>query len=236
MKYREIIKQLKSLSNPEAVEGMARFGINPRNTFGVSIPNLRKIAKAAGNDHELALQLWDSGIHEARILSVFIDDPALVTLEQMEEWVSDFDSWDVCDQVCSNLFDKTSSAYRKATEWAGREDEFVKRAGFVLMATLAVHDKAAGENEFEKFLSMIKREASDGRNFVKKAVNWALRQIAKRNTYLNKLAVKTAVEIQELHSRSARWIAADAIRELESEAVQRRLGKKRNNRRGILQK
>ena len=236
MKYREIIKQLKSLSNPEAVEGMARFGINPRNTFGVSIPNLRKIAKAAGKDHELALQLWDSGIHEARMLAGFIDDPALVTLEQMEEWVSDFDSWDVCDQVCSNLFDKTSYAYRKALEWAGREEEFVKRAGFVLMASLAVHDKAAGENEFEKFLSMIKLEASDGRNFVKKAVNWALRQIGKRNTYLNKLAVKTAVEIQKLHSRSARWIAADAIRELESEAVQRRLGKKRNNRRGILRK
>ena len=236
MKYREIIKQLKSLSNPEAVEGMARFGINPRNTFGVSIPNLRKIAKAAGKDHKLALQLWDSGIHEARILSGFIDDPALVTLEQMEEWASDFDSWDVCDQVCSNLFDKTSSAYQKAIEWAGREDEFVKRAGFVLMASLAVHDKAAGENEFEKFLSMIKREASDGRNFVKKAVNWALRQIGKRNAYLNKLAVKTAVEIQELHSRSARWIAADAIRELESEAVQRRLGKKRNNRRWIFRK
>jgi len=236
MKYREIIKQLKSLSNPEAVEGMARFGINPRNTFGVSIPNLRKIAKAAGKDHKLALQLWDSGIHEARILSGFIDDPALVTLEQMEEWASDFDSWDVCDQVCSNLFDKTSSAYQKAIEWAGREDEFVKRAGFVLMASLAVHDKAAGENEFEKFLSMIKREAFDERNFVKKAVNWALRQIGKRNAYLNKLAVKTAVEIQKLHSRSARWIAADAIRELESEAVQRRLGKKRNNRRGILRK
>ena len=236
MKYREIIKQLKSLSNPEAVEGMARFGINPRNTFGVSIPNLRKIAKAAGKDHELALQLWDSGIHEARMLAGFIDDPALVTLEQMEEWVSDFDSWDVCDQVCSNLFDKTSSAYRKALEWAGREEEFVKRAGFVLMASLAVHDKAAGENEFERFLSMIKREASDGRNFVKKAVNWALRQIGKRNAYLNKLAVKTAGEIQKLHSRSARWIAADAIRELESEAVQRRLGKKRNNRRRIVRK
>ena len=236
MKYREIIKQLKSLSNPEAVEGMARFGINPRNTFGVSIPNLRKIAKAAGKDHKLALQLWDSGIHEARILSGFIDDPALVTLEQMEEWASDFDSWDVCDQVCSNLFDKTSSAYQKAIEWAGREDEFVKRAGFVLMASLAVHDKAAGENEFEKFLSMIKREAFDERNFVKKAVNWALRQIGKRNAYLNKLAVKTAVEIQKLHSRSARWIAADAIRELESEAVQRRLGKKRNNCRRIVRK
>src|SRR4030066_1709454 len=145
MKYRDIIKQLKSLSNPEAVKGMARVGINPRNTFGVSIPNLRKIAKAAGRDHELALQLWDSGIHEARMLAGFIDDPALVTLEQMEKWVSDFDSWDVCDQVCRNLFDKTPFAYEKAVEWAGRQEEFVKRAGFVLMAALAGHGKAAGE-------------------------------------------------------------------------------------------
>ena len=225
MQYRKIIELLKSLSNPENVEGMARFGINPRGTLGVSIPNLRKIANAAGKDHEIALQLWKSGIHEASILAGFIDDPALVTLEQMEKWVSDFDSWDVCDQVCSNLFDKTPFAYEKAVEWAGRQEEFVKRAGFVLMAALAVHDKAAGENEFKKFLSVIKREASDGRNFVKKAVNWALRQIGKRNARLNGLAVKTAAEIQKLQSRSARWIAADAIRELESEAVQRRLEK-----------
>jgi 3-methyladenine DNA glycosylase AlkD len=226
MQYREIIELLKSLSNPKAVEGMARFGINPRGTLGVSIPNLRKIAKAAGKDHEIASQLWKSGIHEARMLAGFIDDPALVTLKQMEKWVSDFDSWDVCDQVCSNLFDRTPFAYEKAVEWAGRQEEFVKRAGFVLMAALAVHDKAAGESEFKKFLSVIKREASDGRNFVKKAVNWALRQIGKRNARLNRLALKTAAEIQKLQSRSARWIAADAIRELESEAVQRRLGKR----------
>jgi 3-methyladenine DNA glycosylase AlkD len=225
MQYREIIERLKSLSNPKAVDGMARFGINPRGTLGVSIPNLRKIAKATGKDHEVASQLWKSGIHEARMLAGFIDDPALVTLEQMEKWVSDFDSWDVCDQVCSNLFDKTPFAYEKAVEWAGRQEEFVKRAGFVLMAALAVHDKTAGESEFKKFLSLIKREASDERNFVKKAVNWALRQIGKRNVRLNRLAVKTAAEIQKLQSRSARWIAADAIRELESEAVQRRLGK-----------
>jgi len=227
MRYRKIIELLKSLSDPKAVEGMARFGINPKGTLGVSIPNLRKIAKAVGKDHKIASQLWKSGIHEARLLSGFIDDPALVTLEQMEQWVSDFDSWDVCDQVCSNLFDKTPFAYKKAFEWAGRQEEFVKRAGFVLMAALAVHDKFAGEGEFEKFLSVIKRESSDERNFVKKAVNWALRQIGKRNACLNRLALKMTAQIQKLQSRSARWIATDAIRELESEAVQRRLGNER---------
>jgi 3-methyladenine DNA glycosylase AlkD len=228
MRYQEIIKLLKSLSNPKAAEGMARFGINPKGTLGVSIPHLRKIAKAVGKDHKVASQLWKSGIHEAKLLAAFIDDPSLVSLKQMEKWVNDFDSWDICDQVCSNLFDRTPFAYKKAVEWAGRQEEFVKRAGFVLMAALAVHDKTAGEGEFEKFLSVIKREASVGRNFVKKAVNWALRQIGKRNARLNRLALKTAGEIQKLHSESARWIAADAIRELESEAVQRRLGKKRN--------
>jgi 3-methyladenine DNA glycosylase AlkD len=227
MQYRDIMELLKSLSNPKAVEGMARFGINPKGTLGVSIPNLRKIAKAVGKDHIMALQLWKSGIHEAKMLAGFTDDPSLVTPEQMEKWVSDFDSWDVCDQVCSNLFDKTPFAYKKALEWAGRQEEFVKRAGFVLMAALAVHDKAAGESEFKKFLSVIKRESSDGRNFVKKAVNWALRQIGKRNARLNRLSLKTAAEIQKLQSKSARWIAADAIRELESEAVQRRLRKER---------
>jgi 3-methyladenine DNA glycosylase AlkD len=228
MRYQEIIKLLKSLSNPKAAEGMARFGINPKGTLGVSIPHLRKIAKAVGKDHKVASQLWKSGIHEAKLLAAFIDDPSLVSLKQMEKWVNDFDSWDICDQVCSNLFDRTPFAYKKAVEWAGRQEEFVKRAGFVLMAALAVHDKTAGEGEFEKFLSVIKREASVGRNFVKKAVNWALRQIGKRNARLNRLALKTAGEIQKLHSESARWIAADAIRELESEAVQRRLGKERN--------
>jgi 3-methyladenine DNA glycosylase AlkD len=227
MQYRDIMELLKSLSNPKAVEGMARFGINPKGTLGVSIPNLRKIAKAVGKDHIMALQLWKSGIYEAKMLAGFTDDPSLVTPEQMEKWVSDFDSWDVCDQVCSNLFDKTPFAYKKALEWAGRQEEFVKRAGFVLMAALAVHDKAAGESEFKKFLSVIKRESSDGRNFVKKAVNWALRQIGKRNARLNRLSLKTAAEIQKLQSKSARWIAADAIRELESEAVQRRLRKER---------
>lgn len=210
----EIIARLRKLSNTEAVAGMARFGINPHQTLGVSVCILRAMAKELGKDHKLAQQLWDSKIHEARILAGFIDEPDKVTSTQMEEWAGDFDSWDVCDQVCGNLFDRTSFAYAKALAWSKRKEEFVKRAGFVLMAVLSVHDKQAVDAEFEQFFSLIKNEATDERNFVKKAVNWALRQIGKRNINLNKKAIKTAREIEKIDSRSARWIAKDAIREL----------------------
>jgi 3-methyladenine DNA glycosylase AlkD len=223
MKCNEILRKLKSLSDPEAVEGMARFGINQKNTYGVSIPNLRKIAKEIGVNHLLAQQLWSSSIHEARILASMIDDPEEVTAEQMESWVKGFDSWDVCDQCCNNLFVRTGVARRKAVEWAERDGEFVKRAGFVLMAALAVHDKTANDEVFLKFLSLIARESTDDRNFVKKAVNWALRQIGKRNTKLNESAVRTAKEIQEVNSRSAKWIASDALREFTSDPIQKRL-------------
>jgi len=222
----EIIRKLKALSNPEAVKGMARFGINPRNTFGISIPNLKNLAKEIGKNHKLALNLWQTGIHEAKILAGFIDDHRQVTEEQMEKWVNDFDSWDVCDQVCGYLFDKTPYAYPKACEWSEREEEFVKRAGFVLMACLAVHDKKAPDEKLEAFLPVIKREATDERNYVKKAVNWALRQIGKRNLYLNGKAIEVAEEISEIDSKSARWIAADALRELKSEMIQKRLALK----------
>ena len=223
MHCKDILQQLESLSNPEAVAGMARFGINSNNTYGVSIPALRKIARDTGKDHALALALWQSGIHEARILAGMIDEPEKVTEEQMESWAMDFDSWDVCDQVCSNLFDKTDFAYQKAHEWSGRKEEFVKRAGFVLMAALAVHDKRAGDEKFLEFLPVIKKEAIDDRNFVKKAVNWALRQIGKRNLNLNNAAIETAKKIQEIDSKAARWIASDALRELTSEKVQKKL-------------
>ena len=223
MQYDDILKKLKGLSDPKAVEGMARFGINPENTFGVSIPNLRKIAKETGIDHALAQQLWASGIHEARILASMVDDPKRTTEEQMESWVKDFDSWDVCDGCCMNLFEKTGVAYQKAVEWSANDKEFIKRAGFVLMARLAVSDKRADDKQFELFFPIIKREASDNRNFVKKAVNWALRQIGKRNLNLNGKALATAKEIQEIDSKSARWVATDAIRELTSQAVVARL-------------
>jgi 3-methyladenine DNA glycosylase AlkD len=223
MQCKEVLDRLKSLSNPKAVEGMAKFGINPKNTFGVSIPTLRDMAKEIGVDHILAQQLWNSGFHEARILAGMIDDPKRVMEAQMESWVQDFDSWDICDQCCSNLFDKTRFAFPKAIEWSRRNEEFVKRAGFVLMAALAVHAKRAKDAEFLKFLPLIKRESVDKRNFVKKAVNWALRQIGKRNLKLNKAAVETAKDIQRLDSKSAKWIASDALRELNSPAVQKRL-------------
>jgi 3-methyladenine DNA glycosylase AlkD len=227
MDCEEILKQLESLSNPDAVAGMARFGINPKNTYGVSIPVLRKMAKQIGKNHLLAQQLWtSSSIHEARILAGMIDVPEKVTETQLERWVKDFDSWDVCDQCCSNLFDKTKFAHKKAIEWSKRREEFVKRAGFVLMATLAVHDKEADNQKFMRFLPIIKREATDERNFVKKAVNWALRQIGKRNSALNKIAIQTAKKIQKIDSKSARWIASDAIRELTSEAVRKKLVRK----------
>lgn len=222
-KCREILKELKALANPANVEGMARFGINPANTYGVSIPVLRKMARDAGKDHALALELWSSGIHEARLLAGLVDDPKQVTEAQMEAWVAEFDSWDVCDQVCSNLFDRTSFAYAKAFEWSERQPEFVKRAGFVLMAALAVHDKAAPDETLARFLPVIARESTDSRNFVKKAVNWALRQIGKRNRRLNRQAIRTAKEISRLDSRAARWVAADALKELTADSTQARL-------------
>lgn len=223
MTYNEIMRKLKSLSNPKAVEGMARYGINPENTYGVSIPNLRAMAKELGKNHEMAMRLWGSRIHEARILASMVDEADKVTELQMEGWVKDFDSWDVCDQVCMNLFEDIPLAYRKCVEWSKREEEFVKRAGFVLMARLAVSDKKAEDKKFKKFLPIIKREAIDNRNYVRKAVNWALRQIGKRNITLNGEAIKTAREIQEMDSKTARWVASNAIRELTGESIQKRL-------------
>lgn len=223
MQLNKILKRLKSLGDPKAVEGMTRFGINPKNTYGVSIPNLRALAKEIGKNHSLAQELWLSGVHEGRILAGMVDEPELVTEEQMERWVTDFDSWDVCDHVCSNLFDKTEFAHQKAVERSSRREEFVKRAGFVLMAALSVHDRKAKDEAFLRFLPIIKAESTDDRNFVWKAVNWALRQIGKRNKRLNKEAIRTAKEIQAMSSKSARWIASDALKELTGEAVQKRL-------------
>jgi 3-methyladenine DNA glycosylase AlkD len=218
-----VLRRLRALANPANVAGMARFGINPSGTLGVSIPILRRIAREVGTDHALAAALWASGVHEARILAALVDDPARVSRAQMNRWAADFDSWDVCDQVCSGLFDRTPFAFQKALAWAERREEFVKRAGFVLMAALAVHDRQAPDAAFERCLPVIARHSTDERNFVKKAVNWALRQIGKRNPRLNRKAIARARVIQRLPSRAARWIAADALRELTGEGVQRTL-------------
>jgi 3-methyladenine DNA glycosylase AlkD len=217
------LKKLKLLADPKALAGMSRFGIRTHNALGISVPVLRRLAREIGRDHGLAQQLWNSGIHDARHLAALIDEPGKVTERQMERWVKDFDSWDVVDGCCSYLFDKTPYAYQKAVEWSRRGEEYVKRAAFSLMAVLAVHDKQAADARFVKFLPVIKREARDERNFVKKAVNWALRQIGKRNLKLNRAAIRAAREIRRIDSRSARWIAADALRELTGPAVQNRL-------------
>ena len=220
-----IIKELKSLSNPENVAGMARFGISPYKTFGISIPELRRIAKMAGKNHSLALDLWKSGYHEARIIASLIDEPEKVTPGQMDKWTGDFDSWDICDQCCSNLFDKTPYACDKIKKWSSSKKEFVKRAAFALLAVMAVHDKKAEDKVFVKFLPLIKRESTDERNFVRKAVNWALRSIGKRNMALRKEALKLSREIYKIDSKTTKWIASDAIRELESRNIIGRIKK-----------
>jgi 3-methyladenine DNA glycosylase AlkD len=223
MSVESILAEMRSKRDPRVVEGMARFGISPEGTLGLSIPVLRRMAKGIGTDHELALGLWEIGVHEARILAALVDDVEEVTESQMEKWVADFDSWDVCDGCCGNLFDRTPLAYRKAIEWSARKEEFVKRAGYVLMAELAVHDKAAPDAAFLRFFEAIERGSTDPRNFVKKAVNWALRQIGKRNLRMNREALDLARKISMIESPSAKWVASDAIRELKSEAVRKRL-------------
>ena len=223
MTVKEIITILESQKNPRNIEGMSRFGINTKKAFGISIPVLRNLAKKNRKNHELAIKLWKTGFHEARILAAFIDDPNLLTEKQMDEWVRDFDSWDVCDQCCGELFSRTKIAYKKAVQWSKQKEEFVKRAGFALIAYLAVHDKKADDKKFVNLFKHIKRASNDERNYVRKAVNWALRQIGKRNAFLNKEAVKIAGEILLLDTKSARWIANDALRELKSESVQKRL-------------
>ena len=215
----EIIQQLKAQANPKNVAGMARFGITGKNVLGISIPTLRQMAKEikkSGTDvHEMADDLWQSGIHEAQILASMIDDPELVTAKQMDDWIKDFDSWDVCDQVCMNLFCQTIFAPQKIDEWAKHEAEFERRAGFALLATWAWKRKDIDEKIIAKYLPLTIKYATDERNYVRKAVNWALRQIGKRSDYLKKEAIKTAQIISKINNKTARWIASDALRELE---------------------
>ena len=223
MRAPEIVKHFEKKGQKRNLVGMAKFGINVGKAYGVPVPELRRLARHIGLNHSLAEDLWATRVHEARILAGYIDDPLRVSERQMERWVADFDSWDVCDQVCGNLFDKTDFAHRKAIEWSSRKEEYVKRAGFVLMACLAVHDKRAGKAAFEKFFPIMVRECRDERNYVKKAVNWALRQIGKRSMALNREAIAVAEEIAKVDSPAAKWIASNALWELRSEAVQKRL-------------
>lgn len=223
MDAKQLVKHLEKKGTRKNLEGMARFGINTTRAYGVPVPELRRLAKHIGTNQRLSLELWDTRVHEARILAAYLGDSKKVTERQLERWVSGFDSWDVCDQVCGNLFDKTDFAHRKALEWSRRKEEYVKRAGFAMMATLAVHDTRAGFSSFEKFFPAIIRESDDERNYVKKAVNWALRQIGKRSLSLNRAALEACSRIETIDSPSAKWIASNARHELESEKVQKRL-------------
>ncbi|HUU26818.1 MAG TPA: DNA alkylation repair protein, partial [archaeon] len=198
MEYSEIISRLESLANPANLAGMARFGITARKAYGISNTVLKKFAREVGKSHELAQKLWEAGCHETKLLAALVDEPKLVTPEQMEAWAGGFENWAECDSVCGYLFTKTPFAWEKAVEWSGRQEEFVKRAGFAMMAWLAVQDKKAADEKFMKLLPIIWRESTDERNFIRKAVNWALRQIGKRNGRLHKLALETAEEILSL--------------------------------------
>ena len=209
-----LIADLRAHANPANVAGMARYGISTEGTLGVPVYVLRRMAKEAARDHALAEQLWNSGIHEARIMATLVDDPKLVTARQMDRWARDFDSWDVCDHACQNLFRYTPLACAKAVQWSDASGEFVRRAGFALMAALAAQRNDMADAPFEGFLNLIAGAATDDRNLVKKAVNWALRQIGKRNARLLKKAIAAAEKIERIDSRSARWIAKDALREL----------------------
>ena len=231
-----LLAELRAKGSERDRAGMARYGIEVSNAFGVSVYELRRIAKRLGTDHDLALALWATGNHEARLLACFVDDPARVGLRQLEAWVRDLDSWDVCDQAATSLFDRTEHAWAKAVEWAGREEEWMKRAGFALMAGLAAHDRAAPDRAFVRLLRTVEREAADPRNFVRKAVSWALRNVGKRNRALNAAAIACAERIRaaadrraggprggDPAARAARWVANDALRELGSEKVRARL-------------
>jgi len=220
------VAELKRLGEKRNVAGMARFGIRARKVFGVSKPKLDELAKKIGKNHQLGMELWRTGIHDARLLGVLISEPEKIEAKQMDLWVRDFDNWDVCDGTCCHLFVFAPPAWKKAFEWTRRKSEFEKRAGFALGAFLAVHDKRAADAIYIKFLKAIEREACDDRNFVRKAVNWALRNIGKRNLRLNRAAIASAERIRRQDTRAARWIAGDALRELRSEAVQRRLRRK----------
>jgi 3-methyladenine DNA glycosylase AlkD len=210
----EIIAELQARANPANVAGMARYGIITDRTLGVPVYELRSLAKRVGRDHKLAARLWASGIQEARILATIVDDPKQVTRRQMDAWAHDFDSWDVCDQACQNLFRYTPHAWDKAAKWAQSRSQFVRRAGFALMAGLAVKDKHASDDDFIELFPLLAAAAIDERNLVKKALNWALRAIGKRNPNLRKKAIAAARKIHAIGSRSARWIASDALREL----------------------
>ncbi|HEX37984.1 MAG TPA: DNA alkylation repair protein [Candidatus Cloacimonetes bacterium] len=223
MNIQDILTELKKNADSKSIKGMQRFGITPDKTFGVRIPILRQIAKKAGKDHKLAQELWKINTRETRILSSMIEEIEYISDEEMETYIAAFNYWEICDQFCMNLFEKLPFAYEKAQELAKRPEEFALRIGFVLMARLAVSDKKSPDEKFEPFLQLIYDHSTDERNMVKKAVNWALRQIGKRNTTLHKKAIEVAEKIEKIDDPTARWIAKDALQELRDEKIIKRI-------------
>lgn len=225
---RETLAWLEKRGSKKVRDDMLnRYGITAPKAYGVSVGMIQQLAKKIGRDHELAALLWDTGWYEARLLTAFIDDPALVSAAQMDRWVKDFDNWGVCDTLCFHLFDRTPHAWRKVEQWSKRRDEFVKRAAFALLAGLALHDKKSGDEPFLRALTLVEGAAPDERNFVKKGVSWGLRVVGRRNTVLNKAAVETARRLVESEDAAARWIGRDAVKELTSAPVQQRLKARR---------
>jgi 3-methyladenine DNA glycosylase AlkD len=219
----EVITELHSMADPAVVRSLSRFGLPTENALGISAPKLRALAKRIGKDHALSLKLWETGVPDARVLAALVGEPDQVSMRQMNRWASEFDSWGVCDACCGVLFVYSPHAMKMAFKWSRDKREYVKRAGFALMASMAVHQKSLADSAFVPMLRAIRAQSTDDRGFVRKAVNWALRQIGKRNLHLNSLAIETATKIHSIKSPAARWVASDALRELRSDAVQRRL-------------
>jgi 3-methyladenine DNA glycosylase AlkD len=222
---REILAWLEKRGSKKNRDGMARYGIVASKVYGVSVSTIRAKGKELGRNHQLALALWDTGWYEARMLAAFVEDPAQVTASQMDRWVKDFDNWAICDTLCFHLFDRTSHAWKKIDQWSRRREEFVKRAGFALLAGVALHDRKAPDHLFAGSLALIGKASDDDRNFVKKGVSWALRTIGHRNAALHTAAMKLADRLSKSNDKSAKWIGKDALRDLSRQMVKDRVAK-----------
>ncbi len=223
MSVSEILAWLEKKGTKKNRDGMARYAIVAPKAFGVSMTTMQQLARRVGRDHELALALWQTGWYEARTLTAFVDEPERVTAAQMDRWARDFDNWAICDTLCFKLFDRTPHAWKKIEQWSTRREEFVKRAAFALLASVALHDKKAADDRFVRSLRLVERAASDERNFVKKGVSWALRSIGARNQALHEASIALGRRLSTSEHAAARWVGKDALRDLLRPLVQKRM-------------
>lgn len=221
-----VLKSLKSRGSQANIDGMARYAIQSPKALGVSLADLRRMAKELGRNHALALELWETGWHEARMLASFIADPNEITASQMDRWVRDFDNWAITDTVCFSLFDRTPHAWSKVDQWTRRRGEFERRAAFALLASMALHDEWGPDAEYRKRLPLVKKYASDERNFVKKGVSWALHGIGCRSAALNAAAIEVAEDLASSSNRTERWVGKDALRKLRSAPTAKRVARR----------